>query len=477
MSDQRPAAFFDLDRTLVRTTSMQVFQTHLADAGLTDRGGGALGRLFYRAFDRTGENALLVQLGRLGPRAAQGWSVDGVAEAGEAAAIDLEQALLPFAAEIFAQHRAAGRALVLATAAPRAVAEPLARRLGFDHVVATGWAVDGKVYNGKGDGPMMWGRAKANGVRALAETHDLDLTASFAYSDSFFDVPMLDLVGTPVAVNPDLRLAALATLRRWEIRHLDKPAGVVKIGGRELQDYTRAFARPELVPNARIELVGIERIPAEGGAIVVANHRSYFDATVLSLLIARSGRNGRYLGKKEVFDVPVLGDLALAVGGIRVDRGTGSEEPLDAAIAALEAGEIVTMMPQGTIPRGPAFFDPELRGRWGAARMAAAARVPVIPVGLWGTEQVWPRSSRLPRLRVDDPPLVTACVGEPVDLLYRSAAADTKRIMAAISALLPDDARLPRHPTADDLARTYPPGYAARGQDEYARRPGTDTES
>ena len=115
----------------------------------------------------------------------------------------------------------------------------------------------------------------------------------------------------------------------------------------------------------RIELVGVERIPAEGGAIVVANHRSYFDATVMSLLIARAGRNARYLGKKEVFDVPVLGDLALAVGGIRVDRGTGSDDPLDAAIAALKAGEIVTMMPQGTIPRGPAFFDPELSGRRG----------------------------------------------------------------------------------------------------------------
>ena len=109
--------------------------------------------------------------------------------------------------------------------------------------------------------------------------------------------------------------------------------------------------------------------------------------------------------------------------------------------------------------------------------MAAAARAPVIPVGLWGTDRVWPRSARLPRLRIDDPPLVTACVGEPVDLLYRSADADTKRIMAAISALLPDAARLQPRPTPADLARTYPPGYVEQGQDAYAPRPGTETES
>ena len=79
------------------------------------------------------------------------------------------------------------------------------------------------------------------------------------------------------------------------------------------------------------------------------------------------------------------------MGGIRVDRGTGSDEPLQAAADALAGGEVVAVMPQGTIPRGPAFFDPELKGRWGAARLAAMSEAPVIPIGLWGTEQVWPR--------------------------------------------------------------------------------------
>jgi putative phosphoserine phosphatase/1-acylglycerol-3-phosphate O-acyltransferase len=140
------------------------------------------------------------------------------------------------------------------------------------------------------------------------------------------------------------------------------------------------------------------------------------------------------------------------------------------------AGELVALMPQGTIPRGPAFFDPELKGRWGAAKLAAMTKAPVIPVGMWGTEQVWPRSARLPNLlNVTNPPLVTIRVGDPVELKHRSPDADTKRIMSAISALLPKESKQKRTPSAEDLARTYPPGYQGDPESELERRPGTDT--
>jgi putative phosphoserine phosphatase/1-acylglycerol-3-phosphate O-acyltransferase len=166
------------------------------------------------------------------------------------------------------------------------------------------------------------------------------------------------------------------------------------------------------------------------------------------------------------------------MGGIRVERGTGSDEPLAAAALVLEAGELVALMPQGTIPRGPAFFDPVLEGRWGAARLAALTGAPVIPVGLWGTEAVWPRSERLPNvLALRHPPTVTVTVGAPViGLKGRSPDADTKRIMKAISALLPEEARQRHQPSADELARTYPPGWSAArdGEGEASRRPGTD---
>jgi putative phosphoserine phosphatase/1-acylglycerol-3-phosphate O-acyltransferase len=208
----------------------------------------------------------------------------------------------------------------------------------------------------------------------------------------------------------------------------------------------------------------------------VVNHRSYFDAGALSIAIARSGRPVRFLGKKEVSETPVLGQIASAMGGIAVERASGSNEPLQAAVAAVEAGELVALAPQGTIPRGPAFFDSVLKGRWGAAHLHQLTDAPVIPIGVWGTEKVWPRSSRLPNvLNLTDPPTVRIRVGPPVTgLKGKSLKADTERIMRAIVKQLPPEARRKRKPTADELAATYPPGYHGDPEHESQRRPGTD---
>jgi putative phosphoserine phosphatase/1-acylglycerol-3-phosphate O-acyltransferase len=167
----------------------------------------------------------------------------------------------------------------------------------------------------------------------------------------------------------------------------------------------------------------------------------------VAVTIARTERTVRFLGKKEVFDAPGDRSARGGDGWHPRRRGTGSDEPLKAAVEALLRGEMVAIMPQGTIPRGLAFFDPELKGRWGAARLAAMSKAPVIPIGLWGTEKVWPRSARLPNvLNVADPPLVTIRVGTPVELKYRSPDADTKRIMKALMALLPLRVASSAHP-------------------------------
>jgi putative phosphoserine phosphatase/1-acylglycerol-3-phosphate O-acyltransferase len=163
------------------------------------------------------------------------------------------------------------------------------------------------------------------------------------------------------------------------------------------------------------------------------------------------------------------------MGGIRVERGTGSDAPLQAAAEALENGDLVAIMPQGTIPRGRAFYDHVLKGRWGAARLAALTKAPIIPVGLWGTEQVWPRSARVPNvLNVVNPPDVTVTVGHEVKLTYRSADTDTKRIMKAIMDLLPPESREEREPTEAEIAMAMPAGARGDGSNESKRRPGTD---
>ena len=118
------------------------------------------------------------------------------------------------------------------------------------------------------------------------------------------------------------------------------------------------------------------------------------------------------------------------------------------------------ILPQGTIPRGPAFFDPQLRGRTGAARLAQATGAPVVPIGIWGTERVWPRSSRVPNVaNLTHPPKVRVRVGRSIDLSGPDAAAETDRLMGAITALLPKEARKKREPTPGELKSTYPAGH------------------
>lgn len=474
---RREAAIFDLDRTLLAGASGPVISTALRKVGLLPDRTIPGEDLVFRLFNVVGENWPSMFLTRQGVRLAAGWDRDTARKAGEIAAEPLAAEVQPYARVLIEEHRAAGRLVAVATTTPRDMVEPFAELLGLDGVIATTYESRDGVYTGRIDGEFVWGKGKLRAVRAWASEHDVDLAQSYAYSDSWYDVPLLSAVGHPFAVNPDPRLRAYATLRRWPVLFLDVPPGVPKFLGLEPQTAIFPFARPELVPYARIRIEGTDHIPAEGPAIICGNHRSYFDPLAVGYAIAKRGRPVRFLGKKEVFDAPIVGDLARAMGGIRVDRGTGSDEPLKEAAAALEAGELVAIMPQGTIPRGRAFFDPVLKGRWGAARLAAMTRAPVIPLGLWGTEKVWPRNARLPNVtNVLHPPEVLVRVGEPVSLAYEDLEADTERIMSAIVDLLPPEAREPYEPTAEELARTLPPGYEGDPADEREaeRRPGTD---
>jgi putative phosphoserine phosphatase/1-acylglycerol-3-phosphate O-acyltransferase len=454
------AAFFDLDRTLLRGASGPLIGDALAAAGVGPKRGLPGQSLLYRLYDVVGETLPAMALARGAALAVKGWSRQAVRDAGKAAAEKLEGLVAPYARPLLEEHRLAGRPVVLATTTPHDLVAPLAERLGFDDVVATRYADDGAgAYTGRLEGEFVWARGKLAAVRRWAAEHDVSLSESWAYSDSVYDLPLLMAVGHPHAVNPDPRLQLVATVRRWPVLHLDVPPGVPKLLGVEPADVLKLAARPELFPYARFDIEGTERIPSSGPAIVVGNHRSYFDTVALGMTVLRAGRAPRFLGKKEVFDAPVIGPAARAMGGIRVDRGSGSDEPLKEAARALEAGELVVLMPQGTIPRGRDFYKPTLVGKTGAARLAAMSRAPVIPIGLWGTEHVWPRSSRVPNVaNLLHPPLVQVRVGRPVaGLRYEDAKADTEAIMAALVDLLPEEARTQREPTENEIARALPP--------------------
>ncbi len=471
------AAFFDLDRTLLAGASGEVFADAMRMAGLSSKPFPGE-KLLFGLFNTIGETLPAMALARQAVTLAKGRSQAAVSAAADQVADRLVAMVQPFADSAFEMHREAGRPIVLATTTPYDLVKPFADRLGLDDVVATRYNVsDDGTYDGTLAGPFVWSAGKLEAITAWAEEHGVDLASSYAYSDSVYDTPMLDAVGNPIVVNPDPRMVLMAAARRWPTMNLDVSPGVVKIPvvGMEVQRLALQMARPAAYPYARFEISGVENIPADGPVILCANHRSYFDVSAMSIVIGKSGRTARFLGKKEVFDAPVVGQIATAMGGIRVDRGTGSDEPLQAAADALEGGEMVAMMPEGTIPRGVAFFKTKLIGRWGAAQLAQMSGATVIPVGLWGTEKVWPRSSRGPKvLNFTDPPTVRVSIGAPVALKGKSVDANTKRIMKAIMAELPEAAREERVPTDDELVLTYPPGWDGDPSGETKRRPGSD---
>ena len=188
----------------------------------------------------------------------------------------------------------------------------------------------------------------------------------------------------------------------------------IKIAGREIQEWARPFMRPELVaPYADIVFIDDDKIPAEGPALVVFNHRSYFDPTVMGLLLAKAGRNMRGLGKKEVFDVPRRRPPAAGPRRRPGRAGIGFRRAAEGCGTRARRRRARDDRARGHHPSGSGVLRPRAQGPVGAAKLAAETGVPVIPVGLWGTEKVWPRSPRLPNINPLTPPGRDRVVGDP----------------------------------------------------------------
>ena len=455
----KSAVFIDLDRTLLRHASGQVLNQALVEEGVLPPGRSLPGdKLLYAVNDRLGENLFSMGLVRAAARVARGWHQDQVQAAGRRAVSALSELVAPFAPQRLAAFRADGHRLVLSTTTPLDMIAPFAEAFGFDDVIATAYETKDGRYTGRLYEGFVWGTGKLRAVREWAGGKGIDLADCHACSDSIFDVPLLSSVGSPHAVNPDPSLTVVAAARRWPVEHWDRPPGVPSVVGLEPYHLLRPFVRKLSFPYARFDIAGVDNVPTRGPVLLASNHRSYFDVAALALVAREIGRPVRFLGKKEIFEAPVVGMIARAIGGIAVDRGSGSGQPMRAAEAALKAGEVVIVLPQGTIPRGYDFFDPVLHGKTGTARLAAATGATVVPVGLWGTENVWPRSARLPDFTlVRHPPTVKVRVGTPVGLSLINAKADTVTIMDAITAQLPAEARVRHEPTPAELARTKPP--------------------
>lgn len=458
------AAFFDLDRTLLGDSSGLLIMEAMRERGLVSDRDIALADFGRRFFKVVGETWIGMQLTKRTLGRIAGWSRQDLREAAARSIEKLDAAVYTEARDLIERHKSQGHLVCIATSTGRDIVEPLADRLGVDRLIATEYEEDAEgIFTGNMIGKWLWGPDKADAVREFAEAEGIDLDDSYAYSDSYFDRHLLEIVGHPRAVNPDAMLRAYAVRKGWPVLGFKNREGPPHIS-LEPYDLLRPFAHPLVAP-VNIVAEGVQLIPRTGPVILAANHRSYLDPVVLTAVGMRRGRKLRYLGKKEVFDAPFAGQAMKLLGQIRVDRGSGDMLPLQKAIDALHRGEAVGIFPQGTIPRGEAFYASNLQARTGVARLATAADVPLIPVALWGTEKIWPRNSRTPKvteLLARRP--VYAKVGEPIHLKIpadgEASSAElhelADQVMERITALLPDEVRNPGPPTPEQIRLASP---------------------
>ncbi len=223
------AAFFDVDNTIMRGSSL----FHLA-VGLAKR-------KYFSATQITGFARKQVKFVLSGSE-----DLEDMASATEAAlsfvqdrsVSDLQvlaedifdsemvDKLIPGTLALAQGHLDAGQQVWLVTATPRELAAVIARRLGLTGALGTVAHSTAGMYTGHLDGPPLHGLAKAEAIRALADAEGIDLAECSAYSDSVNDIPMLSLVGTPVAVNPDPELRAHALANEWRIRDFRRRARI-----------------------------------------------------------------------------------------------------------------------------------------------------------------------------------------------------------------------------------------------------------
>jgi 1-acyl-sn-glycerol-3-phosphate acyltransferase len=197
---------------------------------------------------------------------------------------------------------------------------------------------------------------------------------------------------------------------------------------------------------------GMDNIPREGPTLVGCNHISYFDPLAHGYMLVKAGRRPRYLAKKELFGNPLLRGLLRGTRQIPVERGSGSTAPVEAARQALKDGQVVLVYPEATTTTNPDFSP--MRGKTGIARLTLATDVPVLPIAVWGSQDIWQRRGHR-SLKFGRPIWVKA--GAPMDFSQYEDVQDEPIVLRKVTDAVMDElARL-----VNDLRTRYPRRWAA----------------
>jgi HAD superfamily hydrolase (TIGR01490 family) len=220
----RAAAFFDLDKTLMAGSSGMQFARVATRQGIVSRrllASWGVEHLRYRLRGTTDERTAEVL--RLARELISGVSAKTIDRMGPEVMAEILPRVFPQMLDEVHAHQDAGRATFIVSAAGNGVVESLAQVLGMDGGIGTSYEVDPDGnFTGRLDGPFVYGKGKVEAMQAFASKHEIDLAASYAYSDSISDLPMLRAVGNPVAVNPDPPLAEIAHAEGWQMLRFER---------------------------------------------------------------------------------------------------------------------------------------------------------------------------------------------------------------------------------------------------------------
>jgi HAD superfamily hydrolase (TIGR01490 family) len=218
------AAFFDLDKTIISRSSSLALSRPMYRAGMVTRGQlvrGAYAQLVYALVGADERKMERLKDGML--QLTKGWDRHEVERLVREVLIEvIDPYVYQEALDLMALHRAEGRQIYIVSSSPEEVVRPLAGHFGVSGVIATRARIVDRRYTGELEF-YAYGEAKADAVRSLAERIGIDLAGSYAYTDSITDLPMLEAIGHPVAVNPDRDLRREAETRGWDIRDFRRP--------------------------------------------------------------------------------------------------------------------------------------------------------------------------------------------------------------------------------------------------------------
>lgn len=260
------AAFFDLDKTVIAKSTMVALSPHLLRAGLITRRLMVRGAWSQFLFERFGaDEAKMARYRDTALQITRGWDQSRISALVSEALIEvIEPIVFAEALALIRQHQAAGDRVFIVSASPVEVVEPLATHLGITDVIASRARTDG---DGRYTGELdfySYGPFKAEAMADVARRDGIDLARSYAYSDSATDLPMLEAVGHPTAVNPDRELARIAADRGWDILRFDHP---VPLGSRVP------------LPEARVSMaLGVAAAAAAAGVTLWRRQRRSPDA-------------------------------------------------------------------------------------------------------------------------------------------------------------------------------------------------------